>query len=1004
MLSNRSIATNCLFLFAYLTTSAQEVQSVRLSQFRQNNGLSSNYVTKIQNDGYGFLWIGTQEGLNVFDGSYFLTFSNQSDSNQNIGGSLVQDLIEDHKRSLLWVQTAFGPVCAFDLRSRTITRAITQDGRNQPYSEVWARCFGLHEDVLWIGGLNTISAYHIPSNSFLNINHIEMSLVDKGEYNINKITHDVFGNTWLMMDGSGVVIVNESMEIIKSFDANMLDNGNDQKLFFWDVVTDGEHIYMASSWGLLHLKTAKAPEEINLIRDTPRIFSETAVMSLASVSGSVLLLSTTDNVFKYNLKEQKVQRLVTTDEAHQGIANVFEIVYVDTTDQVWLGTQSGLLSFSYGNSPFTSFSQSEDSDLKINHLYALLPESDHKILAGGSNGVYEIDELTSQIVQLDTAKTNFLIFKDNEKNVFVSSASDLFVLKDGQRVPPVHLKNIPSDLNGNRLNAAINYNDSLIILSSFVQKGFTVWNTNHNHATTFHHDSIQGQIPELRSINNLFKSRNRDVLVLSSNSVVRFNPINNDHGTYVLKKPISNKRLNNFMDMNESEDSYFLGTYGDGLIETDKQFNVKRIYTTHDGLSNDCIYRVFNVDDKKMVMTSNNGLSILDLETGKTSTYYEGDGLHGNGFEQFCGYQKDNKIYAGGPGGFTVINTDLLPTSNPAPVLYPTGIQVDTPEEKIDSTDLFMSSFTIPNDAFKTTLNFVSPDYKNPQRMTYRYKIKELSKDWVLLGNQNFVDLIGINPGTYHFEVQATNSLGMDSVPLEIKLDFLPKWYQTHWFKVVMLLAVALLIYFIQRYRMIQIQKQQQIRTEIANDLHDDIGSTLNSLKIFTHLAQYEPENKDHLLQIEESITSATVGLRDMIWVLEDEQDTVYEVMERIQKFAQPICLANTIEFKTHVNADSDLYISKKVKRNFLLIAKECINNSMKYAQCNQIVVSLEHSKSGLIMIIEDDGIGFDTNEVTRGKGLESIQYRAKQIQFECKIEALIGQGTRIELIGKRGK
>ena len=98
-----------------------------------------------------------------------------------------------------------------------------------------------------------------------------------------------------------------------------------------------------------------------------------------------------------------------------------------------------------------------------------------------------------------------------------------------------------------------------------------------------------------------------------------------------------------------------------------------------------------------------------------------------------------------------------------------------------------------------------------------------------------------------------------------------------------------------------QIKKQQQIRKDIASDLHDDIGSTLNTLKIFAHLAKKEPDKEEHLDQVEHSLTQASLGLRDMIWVLDDTKDSVYELMERIKKYALPVCQVNGIHFEGNI-------------------------------------------------------------------------------------------------------
>src|SRR4029079_3568908 len=125
-----------------------------------------------------------------------------------------------------------------------------------------------------------------------------------------------------------------------------------------------------------------------------------------------------------------------------------------------------------------------------------------------------------------------------------------------------------------------------------------------------------------------------------------------------------------------------------------------------------------------------------------------------------------------------------------------------------------------------------------------------------------------------------------------LTLIFLPKWYQTAWFKASIILFVSGLFYGFYRLRLSQIKKQQQIRHEIASDLHDDLGATLNSVRLFTKLAETSPKKEEYIQQIRDSISTAYLGLRDMIWVLDDTGDTVEDLLKRIKQFAQPIANA----------------------------------------------------------------------------------------------------------------
>src|SRR6185503_12460743 len=111
-----------------------------------------------------------------------------------------------------------------------------------------------------------------------------------------------------------------------------------------------------------------------------------------------------------------------------------------------------------------------------------------------------------------------------------------------------------------------------------------------------------------------------------------------------------------FFDICEAQNYYWIATYGTGIIQLDSAYRIKKIFTVKDGLSNSGVYKVFNYGNKKLFITTNNGLSVLNLENYTFNNYYQEDGLHSNAFEEACGVYRNKKIYAGGVGGFTIID------------------------------------------------------------------------------------------------------------------------------------------------------------------------------------------------------------------------------------------------------------------------------------------------------------------------------------------------------------
>lgn len=235
-----------------------------------------------------------------------------------------------------------------------------------------------------------------------------------------------------------------------------------------------------------------------------------------------------------------------------------------------------------------------------------------------------------------------------------------------------------------------------------------------------------------------------------------------------------------------------------------------------------------------------------------------------------------------------------------------------------------------------------------------------------------------------------------------LTLVFLPKWYETTWFKIAIGLAIAGLFYSLYRYRISQLQRQQQIRREIASDLHDDIGSTLNSVKVYIHLVETSPGKEEYLNQIKESLKQASIGLRDMIWVLDENRDTVEEWINRVKQFAFPLANASGVTINIVANGINNVELKKTEKRNLLLIAKEAINNSIKYANCKNIDVTIERLNGKTILIIKDDECGFENSAITSGYGLKNIKERARQINHTAVIHSKKSEGTKISIAPKK--
>ena len=211
----------------------------------------------------------------------------------------------------------------------------------------------------------------------------------------------------------------------------------------------------------------------------------------------------------------------------------------------------------------------------------------------------------------------------------------------------------------------------------------------------------------------------------------------------------------------------------------------------------------------------------------------------------------------------------------------------------------------------------------------------------------------------------------------------------------------VVLSYFVYRnYRTRQELKLQMLRNKIASDLHDDVGSTLSSISIFSQVAQQQSKEVIPMLEtIGESSRKMLDAMADIVWTINPENDQFEKIILRMRSFAYELLGAKQIDFEFVATDDvTQMKLPMNVRKNLYLIFKEATNNMVKYSVADRALFSLTAQKTNLTMLITDNGKGFDTNIITNGNGLKNMKKRAIEIGAKLVISSLPGTGTTIEL------
>ncbi len=271
-------------------------------------------------------------------------------------------------------------------------------------------------------------------------------------------------------------------------------------------------------------------------------------------------------------------------------------------------------------------------------------------------------------------------------------------------------------------------------------------------------------------------------------------------------------------------------------------------------------------------------------------------------------------------------------------------------------------------------------------------------------GNIHSATYTNLDPGTYTFRVKGSNKDGVwNHAGASIVLTILPPWYMTWWFRTAMILLVIFGVYSLYRYRLRQALKLQDIRNGIADDLHDEVGSNLSNIYIFSNVAQRKEKANEATEPLLQKITDYTKqsmeAINDIVWMINTRNDRFENIMTKMRTLAAEF--SETFDCKLFIDLDEDLNHIKldiEKRKNFYLIYKEAINNLAKYASCKTVWINMKLDHKKVNLLIRDDGKGFDMTNKKNGNGMLNMKKRAQFLKGDLTVESAVGKGTTLQL------
>ncbi len=810
------------------------LENINFHQLNTSDGLSQNIVSSVHQDNKGYLWFGTRNGLNRYDGYEIKVFRKINGDVTSLNSNYVVCIFED-KYNTLWVRTK-GAVHRYDPYKENFTRFYV---KGEPVEDLELTIKDFYKQV-------STFPFHLSKvdDVFVMYDRTKDNLY-RARCKFREFEYDSIDNYYI--DSNNVLWM-------------VIINGKDEKIIKYDPenneidaieVTEGIHVISMtddskgnlwiSTWESGLWKMNKEKKKLEQIRYLGKGKSRIDISKEIILS---VFVDDEDNVWftiwGHGLGCINEETGISTNYTHKnGIVNslahnVTSYVYQDNTRNIWIGTYGNGLSFFNPDHQAIQHYYNlyyDDTSLSNNSVYALTETYDGKLWIGTDGGGINImDRDTGNFKKITknskglkiTSNTVVAFLEDSKKRLWIGEWFGNINIYD-QKTKTIHVCDGSSKIypECDEKVVRVIYEDSQNrIWIGGENKGLTVFYPETNQFYYFA-DEDNKIIKEMGIVYDIVEDDRRDIWIGTERGLIRYN-----HNLAKFEKysndPDDPKSLSEdfIWTLYYKDDCIWIGTNGGGL----NKFNIRNKSFTRlkdIGLPTDVVYGIVELDDY-LWLSSTNGIIRYDLSNNSFAVFDEEKGLQGKEFNQGAyGITSKQELIFGGQNGFNIIAHNKLKVDNREPQVLITGFYANG--ERVPISDPSKEIFEFPHSVKSLKIEFAALDFTFQDKNQYAYKLLNFNENWVKVNaNQRYAQYTNLKPGRYSFQVKASNSDGIwneNGTSLVFKIAS-PIWL-TWWFKLIYIVLLVLIVQLIL-YIKTKVLKAQTRKLEHMVALRND--------------------------------------------------------------------------------------------------------------------------------------------------------------------------------------
>ena len=1002
-----------VFVLLWLNVGALQPQNKLIfNKMSLDQGLSQASVVSICEDSDGFIWFGTSDGLNKFDGYRMTVYRFNSADESSLSNSNILSLLKDRSNEF-WIGTR-GGLNRFIRETNSFEHFIDQSDEKNVLSNNIILAMSndsKNSDVLWLGTPRGLKKFDKRARSFNNykIDDSSSTLTD----NIISICSSN-GKLWLGA-GSGLYQFDPISEKFEKIRINL--KGIDRNIGITLVYTDRKNnVWIGTvSSGLICIDPNGNYHQYQHDISNPASLSDTKITSILEDHGGYIWIGTYGSgINKLDVVSGKsIHSAWNPNWVNSLSSNEVRCIYEDKSENLWFGTWGGgVCQLSRVQENFKLYENENDiNNALTGSIYSIYEDHIGDLWCGTSNtGVHRVENQTGKLTtykhQPDKNGSiggNFVIsvYEDRENNVWIGSTTgglSKFIRKNQTFE---NYKNNPQDsfsLGYDNVQALLEDKDGRFWVGTF-GGGLDEFDKKSGQFRHFRHDEKNEFSLSSDVVQYLFEDRNGYLWIATGGGLNRFDK---KSGQFFVFKSNQNSSSNDYIYcIYEDPDSglLWLGT-GGGLAVFDKANKEFRYFDEKKGLPNNTVYGILQDGHGNLWLSTNKGLAKFNIFSETFKNYDKEDGLQSNEFNQGAFFRnRQGEMFFGGIKGVNYFHPDSMMDNPHKPPVVLTSFRKFDQETAISVNAVKELELGYRDYAF--SFEYSALDFTNPMKNKYAYKMEGFDEHWIFTGaDRRFAVYTNLDPGEYVFRVRGSNNDGLwNEEGASIRIHIEAPYWKTWWFRLLIMSVIGIMATLLYNYRVRQLLYVERLRSEIASDLHDDIGSTLTSISHCAELIRSGTAGRDQanmLEHIEEMAREVMTSMSDIVWSIDARHDRYSDLIDRMRDFAFKVLSIKSITLSINDHGIKKEHLSPDLRQNMYMIFKEAIHNVIKHAEATAVEVDLEQTNGHLEMTIRDNGKGIESTLHRIGHGLKSMHHRAERIKGTLEIHN--DRGTVITL------